>query len=415
MANIDQGYDSKCKDGSGGLKNVYLFSFENYNRSEITTNGNILTSFPETTIYGYEYVSDPVFANKMQEEAGGKYYDENISIELSKVDVDLNLRKLLKKDVRIIVLDKNGKYRILGAYKGLECTGIKASIGTSRTTLNGYDISFEGKEERESLYIDDLFGTGFTIDGQEPPPPTVSYPGSTGRFSLEDISDGANPIVAKVKSGTEAAQDFTAIEWLDGTLLAYCATGDNDGILQGIYEQESGDYWEVNNQTVKVVESGVILTLDGRPCWRMVSGSWITTTGSTVMNTLSIFTKHKNNALTNLIQYLVFSTTPTDGGLWTGGTFSGATGIGFFSNPSFISSTVEDLNSHYVSCISDGVDLDLYVDGNLEVSGVSRSLNVNLISRNQANLTFIGDVCEIVLYDTDEATDRVVIETKINR
>jgi hypothetical protein len=74
-----------------------------------------------------------------------------------------NISKLLKKDLRCIIKDRNGYYRILGLYNGLECESIKASVGTSKNSLNGYTIALKGQEEQESLYINDLVGAGFTI------------------------------------------------------------------------------------------------------------------------------------------------------------------------------------------------------------------------------------------------------------
>ena len=166
MEVITSGYTRKCKDSLGGLDKIYLFSFAKYPRSQIQTNGNVLTSFPITAIYGYEYVGNPVFDNKGNEDAGGKYYDEDITFQLAKIIDNFNISKLLKKDLRAIIKDKNGKYRILGLYNGLECESIKASIGTSKNSLNGYTVALKGKEEQQALYINDLVDAGFLISGE---------------------------------------------------------------------------------------------------------------------------------------------------------------------------------------------------------------------------------------------------------
>jgi len=162
---ITSGYTRKCKDSLGGLDKIYLFSFAKYPRSQIVTNENVLTSFPNTTIYAFEYVGNPVFDNKGNEDAGGKYYDEDISFQLAKISDNFSISKLLKKDLRAIIKDKNGYYRILGLYNGLECESIKASVGTSKNSLNGYTIALKGQEEQEALYINNLEDAGFTEDG----------------------------------------------------------------------------------------------------------------------------------------------------------------------------------------------------------------------------------------------------------
>lgn len=166
MEVITSGYTRKCKDNLGGLDEIYLFTFKKYSRSQIVVNNNILTTFPPTTIFNYVFTFNANFDNKGNENAGGKYYDESLSFTLPKIEVDYNLRKLLKQDLRAIVRDRNGKYRLLGAYNGLECDGIKATIGNAKNSFNGYEITLKGQEERESLYIDDLVDAGFLISGK---------------------------------------------------------------------------------------------------------------------------------------------------------------------------------------------------------------------------------------------------------
>jgi hypothetical protein len=408
MADITSGYTRKCKDNTGGLNKVYLFSYESYSRSQIVTNGNVLTSFPETTIYSYEYVSEPSFNNKVQEDAGGKFYNEELSIQLSKIGVDEELKKLLEKDLRAIIQDRNGKYRILGLYKGIECISIKATLGTAKNTFNGYTIQLEGKEERESFYINDLQSAGFILDGQT----LVSYPNSVARFSLSDISGGSNPVVARVQSGSQTEQDFTASEWIDGTLLSYC--GSNDGVLKGIYNQENGDYYAANNNNIIVVSGGVLKVLDGRPSWDMANLCWLS--GATINGSKSIFIKAKNDLISN-INYIVFESESisSKGGVFFGGFNAAVTGIGAFINPSVVQSTVEDLLPHYATYINDGSNSNIYVDGSLQASGVARDYDISVIGRAFSGLSHNGLITEIVIYDTSQISDRVSIETKINR
>jgi len=162
MEIITSGYTRKCKDSLGGLDNIYLFTFNKYSRSQIVVNNNVLLSFPQTTYFNYAFNFSANFDNKMEEDAGGKYYNESLTFSLPKIDVDYNLRKFLKQDLRAIVRDRNGKLRLLGAYNGLECDGIKATTGNAKNSFNGYEITLSGKEERESLYINNLEDAGFT-------------------------------------------------------------------------------------------------------------------------------------------------------------------------------------------------------------------------------------------------------------
>ena len=163
MEIITSGYTRNCKDSLGGLDNIYLFTFENYSRSQIVINGNKVVTFPATTIYSYEAVNNPVFDNKQNDDNDSIYYDESLSFQLAKVNDNYQVSKLLKKDVRAIVKDRNGKYRILGLYNGLECESINADIGSSKGSFNGYSIKLSGKEEKETFYIDNLESAEFII------------------------------------------------------------------------------------------------------------------------------------------------------------------------------------------------------------------------------------------------------------
>jgi len=73
----------------------------------------------------------------------------------------VNLQKLLNKDYQIIFKDRNGLYRIFGLYTGLEMLTFNSSTGGAKAEMNGFKLSFEGKEERGSYFISDLESVGF--------------------------------------------------------------------------------------------------------------------------------------------------------------------------------------------------------------------------------------------------------------
>ena len=167
MEIITEGYTRRCKDSLGGLDKIYLFTFKNYSRSQILVNDNVLETFPPTTIYAYDYIGNPAFNNNEKKEDEGNYFDEDLSFQLAKVIDNNKISKLLKQDLRAIVKDKNGFYRILGLYNGLECDSINSEIGTSKSSFNGYTISLKGKEEKEAFYINNLTLANFVFEGEE--------------------------------------------------------------------------------------------------------------------------------------------------------------------------------------------------------------------------------------------------------
>lgn len=155
------GRDRVCKNSQGGIQNLWLFPYVKYNRSQIITNGNVLASFPTTTIYRFNLNSNPTPTSTQAENAGGKYYDMAISLDFIGSNDSENLQKLLKKDYRLIFQDRNGLFRIFGLYTGLICESLTFNTGSGKTELNGFNLSFNGQEEKGSFFINDLENAGF--------------------------------------------------------------------------------------------------------------------------------------------------------------------------------------------------------------------------------------------------------------
>lgn len=161
VSTITSGYSRKCKDSLGGVDEVYLFPYVNYSRSQIIVDGNILVTFPTTTIYKF-YCNGNPNANETQENSdGGKFFNQSLPIELQGVNGIENISKLVNKDYRLIFRDRNGLYRIFGLYNGLESGALDYVTGGAKADFNGFKISFTGKEEYQSFFINDLENAGF--------------------------------------------------------------------------------------------------------------------------------------------------------------------------------------------------------------------------------------------------------------
>jgi len=161
VSTVTSGYLRKCKDSLAGVSEIYLFPFVKYSRSQIVINGNILETFPDTTIYKFYANGNPNPNESQETEAGGKYFNQSISLDLQYKDDAYQLSKLLNKDYRLIFKDRNGLYRIFGLYTGLEAGQLDYATGGSKSDLNGFKIDFSGKEEKGSFFIENLEDTGF--------------------------------------------------------------------------------------------------------------------------------------------------------------------------------------------------------------------------------------------------------------
>jgi len=161
---IVSGYNRKCKDKISGVKGIWLLKYRKYNRSEIVINGNELVSFPETFVYRFHSLQNPSANETMQQNEGGKYYEQTISLTFAGTEIG-EIELLQKLDFRMLILDNNGLYRIFGLWNGLQGGNITYTTGNSKSDLNGFKIDFNGLEESESAYIENPFEVGFIIKG----------------------------------------------------------------------------------------------------------------------------------------------------------------------------------------------------------------------------------------------------------
>jgi hypothetical protein len=155
------GRDRICKNLQGGINKLWLFPFVKYNRSQIITNDNILTTFPQTTIYRFNFNGNPAPIENQNQNEGGKFYEFNIAIDFVKSLDSINLQKLLKKDYRLIIQDRNGYFRIFGLFNGLIAETLTFNSGNGKSDFNGFNIAFSGQEEKGSFFINDLENAGF--------------------------------------------------------------------------------------------------------------------------------------------------------------------------------------------------------------------------------------------------------------
>ena len=79
---------------------------------------------------------------------------------------DNEWQKLVKKDHCVIMKDRNGKFRLMGAYSGVE-TDYQGTTGSGHADFNGWTFNFKSKEEQQALYFDSLGDVGFLIVGGE--------------------------------------------------------------------------------------------------------------------------------------------------------------------------------------------------------------------------------------------------------
>jgi len=158
---IVNGYNRKCKDSQGGVKAVWLLKWVKYNRSQIITTGNYLTTFPTTFIFRFDSVTPATASEQQQTQEGGKFFEQSITMSF-KAKSSREFDQMIKSDWRVLVLDNNGLYRIFGLYNGMQCGAIDFKTGGTKGELNGYSFTLTGQEEQPAFFITDPEELGLT-------------------------------------------------------------------------------------------------------------------------------------------------------------------------------------------------------------------------------------------------------------
>ncbi len=168
MADITSSYNRGCKDNLSGVYEIWLLKYRKIPRSQIVTNGNYLVSFPEAFIYKFYSSNNPAPTEQMQENAGGKFYNQSISLTFPSSETR-DMEELSELDFRLLFKDRNGFYRIFGLYNGVQAGKIDYNTGSNKGDLNGFKIDFTGQEEQHAFFIENLNDAGFVDLGDTEP------------------------------------------------------------------------------------------------------------------------------------------------------------------------------------------------------------------------------------------------------
>lgn len=227
---INKGLDRACKTHQGGVDKVYLFPFVKLNRSQIETDGVYLEEFPVTEVFYYDAVNES-YSETSNNDSGGVFYSQSLSFDIPVTTPQSEAYKLVKIDYRAIILDRLGNYRILGLYNGLEAS-LTNETGSNKNSLNGYRVSFKGKEENQAYFLTDFTG-GFDIFD----PNTFTFKvqsGNTGTSNNDQftISVGAGSFAYNIT--TEDGYSATGLTG-DNTITFPSGDGEHTVKITGVF------------------------------------------------------------------------------------------------------------------------------------------------------------------------------------
>jgi len=149
---LTQGLAVGCRDGIGGIKTVYIV--ENASVGAITSSSGIISAI--TMVGGAKFwtynlvkeVGEFTDDMPMSVPNGTVYSDQKLMFTARKMSATLRgeIKLLSQNLLKIMVLDNNGTYWLLGEINGMDMTKATGKTGKMLGDFGGYDFEFQGKE-----------------------------------------------------------------------------------------------------------------------------------------------------------------------------------------------------------------------------------------------------------------------------
>jgi hypothetical protein len=165
---ITQGRSLPCKDGIGGIKNVYFANYGTVSASEGADDSIAASEFTGDQFYKYDInngassLTQNIQSNKQN---GTTAFEQVLELTLPRLSAADNLEVKLLAFGRphIVVEDYNGNFWLVGKENGADVTGGSIVTGAAMGDLAGYTLTFTAMERKPANYIDGDFISEATI------------------------------------------------------------------------------------------------------------------------------------------------------------------------------------------------------------------------------------------------------------
>lgn len=158
---LTQGYAQDCRDGIGGVPNVWFI--ERANVTSVTEAAGVISTITKATAKRFWKYELTKFTASYKEtvtsnvQNGTIFYAQELSIALNKMQANTRNELLLlgKNNLIAVVQDSNGKYWYAGRENGLDLTGGESATGVAAGDRNGYTLTFTAQERELAPEVDD--------------------------------------------------------------------------------------------------------------------------------------------------------------------------------------------------------------------------------------------------------------------
>ena len=167
---ITKGRKLTCKDAVGGLRKVYFINYDDMPETAYTYDADgsaisAVSGLPSAYEYDLHLGNDLTQTPNSSAENGTTYFEQVLNLTLKKLTQEDNaeIQMLAYGHPKIMVLDQNGNYMLVGAINGSDLSGGSAVTGNAMGDLNGYTLSFTGMEKTLANFYTGDFESEFTV------------------------------------------------------------------------------------------------------------------------------------------------------------------------------------------------------------------------------------------------------------
>jgi hypothetical protein len=149
---LGAGYTLDCKDGAGGITEVYFMELGN--ATTIAEASGVVTGITKVTGKRFYKYQLPKEAGTLTETINGNtqngtvFYASELKVVVNKLTTPVRneIKVLAQNTLLAVVKDNNGKYWMIGKERGIDLNGGTLGSGTAFGDRSGFDLTFTGSE-----------------------------------------------------------------------------------------------------------------------------------------------------------------------------------------------------------------------------------------------------------------------------
>lgn len=168
---ITAGYTIDCRDGVGGIREVYFAEFANVSVTESLGTVTAITKVTGKQFWKFDIPTKST-ANATSNptgsiENGTLFFEQMVEFPINKRDATTRntVTTLAKNRVIAVTKDKDGVYRMYGKENGLYLGQSTGQTGAAAGDANGYILKLEGQEKEDFFVVPVLIGDDLETPG----------------------------------------------------------------------------------------------------------------------------------------------------------------------------------------------------------------------------------------------------------